>query len=171
MLQKQLYVPLPFPQRRYEDRKCAQPVIQIPAETSVLHPLLQALICGRHNTHVHINDLISAYTHDFPLLQNTQKLYLHGHAHSLDLIQKQSSLMGKLKKAGTASFFCPGKSTFLIAKKLAFQKIFRHGGYIDGHKRAISAAGGQMNCVSENFLSGSCLSDQKYGRFRLGHAL
>ena len=67
--------------------------------------------------------------------------------------------MGKFKKSWATAFFRSCKGSFFITKKLTFQKIFRHGGYIDGHKRAISAAGGQMNCVSKNFLSGSCLSD------------
>ena len=118
-----------------------------------------------------MNDLISAHPHDLPLLKNPKQLDLHGLAHALHLVQKQSSGVGELKQSRPPALFCPRKRPLLVAEQLALQQVLRHGRHIDGHKGAVAALGGAVYRVGEQLLSGSGLSDQKHRGFGEGHAL
>ena len=161
----------PLPQGWNQGRQRIQPVIQIPAEASVLHLFLQGFIGRRHDAHIHIDDLVAAHAHDFPFLEDTEQLDLHGLAHSLHLIQEQGSLVGKFEQSRPPALARPGECALLISEQFAFQQILRHGSHIDCHKGAVAAPGCQMDRMGKQFLSCPSLPNQKHRGFRYRHLL
>ena len=160
---------LPLPQGRDEGGQGVEPVVQILAEGALLHPLFQILVGGRHDAHVHRDDLVASHPHDLPLLEDPQQLALQGGTHPLHLVQEEGALVGKLEQAGLSPPPGPGEGPLLIAEQLALQQVFRHGGAVDGHKGPPRAGGGVVDGVGEDFLAGARLADEQDGQRGEGH--
>ena len=169
MLQQEQNVLPPLPEGRHRHRQGVQPVVEIPAEASLLHHLLQGLVGGRHDPHVHVDDAAAAHPHHFPLLEDSQQLHLHGGTHPLHLVQKQGSLVGKFKKPRASPLLRPGEGSLLVAEQLALQEIFRHGRHVDGDKRAAGPPGGAVHGVGQQLLSRPRLPHNQHRALRGRH--
>jgi hypothetical protein len=100
-----------LPQRRHVDGKHVQPVIQVAAEGILLHGLLQVLVGGRDDAHVHLEGPVPADPLEFPLLQNAQQPHLHVGLDAADFVQEDGPLWASSKRPG----FCltaPVKAPF-----------------------------------------------------------
>jgi len=70
---------------------------------------------------------------DFLVLQDAQKLDLHGYTCFTNLVEKNGAAIRRLKKTG-ARFVGARESAFDVAKKFAFQELLGDGAAIDGNK-------------------------------------
>ena len=66
--------------------------------------------------------------------------------------------MRLFKESHFTAFNAAGKGAFHIAKKLAFQQIFRKSGTVDGDERTIFTRTGIVDALRKQFLSSSGFS-------------
>ena len=66
--------------------------------------------------------------------------------------------MRLFKESHFTAFNAAGKGAFHIAKKLAFQQIFRKSGTVDGDERTILTRTGIVDALRKQFLSSSGFS-------------
>ena len=84
-------------QRRREDGKHLQPVIEVGAELFFRHHLGQVAIGGGNQPHVHLDRPRSAEPLEFALLQGAQQLGLQVERHLADFVQKQRALVAPVR--------------------------------------------------------------------------
>ena len=94
----------------------------------------QVAIGGCDEAHIHLDRARAAQSLKFAFLQDAQELDLYGRRYISNFIEKERAFIGQLELPRLAR--CgPGKSSLLVAKKLAFEQILRNRRAIDLHKR------------------------------------
>src|SRR5579863_3273197 len=102
-------------------------------------------------------------------LQYTEQLWLQRRWNITYLVQKKCAFVGYFE---TANLLCDGpcERAFLMAKKLAFQKIQRDGRAIHSHKRPSGPRAEVVNRVGDQLFAGACFSLDQDGRVRRRYA-
>src|SRR5580698_3882428 len=103
-------------------------------------------------------------------LQDAEQLGLQRGWNITYLVQKKCAFVGHFE---TADLLCNGPSerAFLMAKKLAFQKIQRDGRAIHSHKRPSGPRAEVVNRMRDQLLAGACFPLDQDGRVRWRYAL
>jgi hypothetical protein len=90
-------------------------------------------------------------------LKNTQEFGLQAGRNISHLVQKEGSFVGHFEATNLLRDGA-GKSAFLVAKKLAFQKIERNSSAIQLCERASTTRAEIVNRASDEFLTGTGFS-------------
>ncbi|MPM77976.1 hypothetical protein SDC9_124986 [bioreactor metagenome] len=109
---------LPFTQGRYLHRHHTDSVIQVGAEASVEHHLLQILVGGAQQAEINRICLCGAQSLYLPALQNSEQLSLQSQGHGVDFIQKQGAAVGQLDHPRLALSAGACESTLFIPEQL-----------------------------------------------------
>ena len=118
MPHKPLHIAHTLTQGRQGNHQYRKPVEQIGTKQVAPDPLPQIGVGGRYNAHIH-TDVACTADAQYPLrFKHAQQPPLCAQIELGHFVQKQRAVVGKLKQAGFALAACPGKSAFLIAKKL-----------------------------------------------------
>ena len=76
--------------------------------------------------------------------------------------------MRQLKKSRLSPGSRPGKGPGFITEQLAFQKICRHGGTVDGNKRPLAASAVVVDALGKQLLACAGFAVQQNGGIRNG---
>jgi len=114
-------------------------------------------VCGSHEPNVDFVSAGATQSLELLFLQHAQQFGLQRQRNVANLVKEQSSLVGQLK---AANLLCDrsGEGTFLVTKKLAFQKIQWDGSTIQSYKRMSTPRADIVNRVRDQFLARACLS-------------
>ena len=115
-LRQLLNVAWTVPQRREVDLQHGETVVEVGLEFALLDKLQQIPVGRADHAHIHLNELIAADPHEFPLLNDAKQLGLHGDGQLADLVEKDSALVGNLKQALLALPRRAGKGALRVAE-------------------------------------------------------
>src|SRR2546423_11874053 len=93
MLRQNRYVFLSLAQRRQVDVDDVQAVVEVLAETSLLHHLLQIAVGRGDDADVDLDRLHAAEAHELALLDDTQQLRLRLERNVADLVEENGPLV------------------------------------------------------------------------------
>src|SRR2546429_754708 len=110
-----------------------QAVIEVFAEAVTGNGFLQILVSGSNDTYIDLDGFHSAQSLKFLFLQNSKYFGLSAGTHISNFIQEEGAEVGLFKSANSLTV-CTGKGAFLVAEKLAFQKILLQRCAVDLYK-------------------------------------
>ncbi|MNY16711.1 hypothetical protein D3C86_1499940 [compost metagenome] len=169
MRKQQRNIRLAFAQRRYRQRHHIQPVIEVLAKRATFGRIAKIDLGRRHHANIDRPLLVRPEWRDLAHFQHTQHLHLHRKRHAFDLIQKQGAA-ARMFDAADAFFLCAGKSSRLMAEKLAFNHRFRQRPAIERHEitfRAFLAPAVKGRC--HHFLAAAGLASHQHIHVGIGN--
>ena len=132
-------------QRRHEDRKDVQPVVEVLAELAVLDLLQEVAVRRRDQADVDLDGRARADRVDLAVLHGAQELDLHLVRQVADLVEEQRARM-RLDELAGVLFGGAGERALLVAEQDAFDQIVGDGAAIDRRRtaspRAVAASPG-----------------------------
>ena len=117
-------------------------VIEIFPEVSALYELPQIPVGGRHYAGIEADDFAAADVHQLLLLDDPEQFSLEREGEFSDLVQKQTSVIGKLEQTGLAAFSGAGEGAFVISEEFTLEEGFADGGAVYRHERAAGPSPG-----------------------------
>ncbi len=124
--------------------KHVQAIVEVFPEGSLLNFFFEISVCGRNDTHIHFDRIVSPNLIDLPFLQHTQQLCLNTNRHFADFIQQKRASRGKFELAYSI-FHCTGECAFFMAEQLGFYESLGKCGAVDFDKRTILSWTLEMN--------------------------
>ena len=158
-----------FPERGHLNVDDVETVIEVLTEATVPYLLPQVPVGGRDDAHIHVDSLGAADPSDLSLLDDPQQLDLEIHVEFSNLIQKQSALVGQLKKAGFSLAAGAGEGSILIAEQLRFKQRSGNGTAVDFDDRLVPADAGAVDQVDDDLLSRPGLAGDEQGGVHLSN--
>ena len=125
-------------QGRHADRDHGEPEEEVLAEAALLDLLLEVLVGGGDDAHVHLDRLLRADALDLALLQHPQHLGLGAQAHVADLVEEDRALVGQLELADLL-LGRPGERALLVAEQLALDQLLGDRGAVHLDERLVPA--------------------------------
>ena len=126
MMQEQEDIVPTFAQCRNFQRKHVEPVKEIHPERMLKDKPGDILVRCRDDTDINRYDFLSAYPHDFLLLEDPQQFCLHIGRDIPKLVQKDRPSVGQFKKPGLPALTGSGKRSLFISKELALDERIRY---------------------------------------------
>src|SRR5579863_2799046 len=142
-----------------------QPVVQIAAESSCPHGLVQVAVGSGNQSDVDFNRPRSAHPLELALLQHTQQLHLKRRRQFSNLVEEHHAAVGHFQPA----FFLDngsGKRPAFMPKQIGLQKRVGNGRAIDRHERLAAPAAVPMQSAGRQLFPGSALAFDQHGRVR-----
>ncbi|MNM92377.1 hypothetical protein D3C81_1047090 [compost metagenome] len=154
--------------RRQCHFQAIQPVIQVLAETALLHPFQQVTVGSADNAHV---DRLRLATdrHHLALLQHAQQAGLQGQWHVANLVQQQGAAIGLQQLAAHAFLARTGKAAAAVAEQFALDQALRDRGTVDGNERLAAPLAGLVHGLGEGLLAAAGLAAQQQRHIALEH--
>ncbi len=146
MLNNQSDVIFALPKWRTNHWKHIDPEKQILSERSFSNHCLQVPVGGGNDTHINGNGPVVPHPLDHLFLQDPQQLNLDRQGDIPDLIQKQGTLVGRLKPADAVRG-CPGIGTFYMAEQFTFQNGLTQRSTVNFNERLV----GPVSCFMQRF--------------------
>jgi len=159
----------PRPQRRQQNRKDVQAVVQVDAEFSAPDHLCEIAVRGGDQAHIDVMGAPAAQALEFLFLQDAKQFGLQCRRNVADLIQKQRALVGQLEPANLLRD-CAGERALLVAEQLAFEQIQRNGRAIHFDEGASASRADVVNGARDQFLAGTRFPLDQYSRICGRHA-
>src|SRR6267142_721187 len=127
-----------FAQRWQQNRNHIQTIVEIVTTLATLHHVHQIAVGRSHQPNVDLVSASATQALELLFLKDTQQLGLQRGRNIAYLVQKERAFVGQFE---TANLLRDGsrEGTFLVPKKLTFQKIQRDGGAIQPYERASAA--------------------------------
>jgi hypothetical protein len=116
-----------------------QPIKEIVAEAPFLHCLVEALIRGGDDAHLHFDRVARADGKDLLLLDRTQELHLQVERQVADLVEEDRAAAGALEKPLLVVDRARERTT-QMAEQLAFQEILGDGSAVHGQSAVAGLA-------------------------------
>ena len=157
----------PLAQRRHLDRDDVDPVVEILAESSFLHRLLEVDVGGGDQAELGLDRLGAADPLDLALLNGAQQLGLEVEPQIADLVEEQRAVRGQLELAQLLAMRA-GERAALVAEERALRELARNRGEVDRDERRVGVARLPMDQPREQLLSGAALAENQHGRRQLG---
>ncbi len=142
-------------------------VIQVLAERSFAHPLLQVLVRRCDHAHVRLELLMAADAVERPIRQDPQQARLQLGGHVADLIEEQRPAFGLLEAAAPL-LLRAGERATLVAEELGLEQVLRHRGGIDGDEGLRGACAMTVQGPRHKLLAGARFARNEDRRARLG---
>ena len=99
MIEQEMNVFLPLPQRRQRNRNHIQAMIKILAETPFANEVEQLHVAGGDDANVNLDRIRPAQPHEFAFLDHAQKLGLRLRPDRRNLVKKNRPLIGDFKES------------------------------------------------------------------------
>ena len=136
-------------------------VIQVSAESPLFQSLFNVHICCGDDADVHGDDAATAKPGELLVLQNVKQFGLQTRGHFPDLVEKNSAVVAKLKKARLWSC-CAGEGSGLIAKELTFKELRRQCGAIDFEESTVGSQRKRMEGTRSEFLADTGFAEEQH---------
>src|SRR6266481_1222311 len=152
-----------LPQRREQDRKNIQAIIEVAAKFVPLDHVVQIPVGRSYEPDVYLMGPSAAQPLELLLLQHAEKLWLQGQWDVAHLVEEQRPLVRHLEAADLLRDRA-GKRAFFVSKKFAFQQIEWDGGAIQLDEGAPATRAEVVNCARDQLLARAGFSlDQNGG--------
>src|SRR5439155_4024190 len=138
MLRELGYVLAPRMERRQLHLDDGEPVIEVFAETALVHAIGERAIGRRDQAYVHLALGVAADAPDRTRFDGAQKLGLHRQWHFADLVEEERSAASLFEDA-FAVVDRPAESAPYVTEELALDQILGDGAAVDGHERTARA--------------------------------
>src|SRR5215471_13464594 len=135
MIDQNLDITQALAERRDSDLDNADPEIQVLAETSFRHFLLQIPIGRRHEPDVHRTRLVVAEAVHRTLFQHAEQVRLQIQRHLADLVEAEHAAIGKFKAAWLSFSRRAGIGAWGMSEQFTAKKLFRDRTAIEGDER------------------------------------
>src|SRR5262249_11738223 len=145
------------------DGNDVEPEIQVLAEAALPDQLLQVLVGGGDDAHVHRHGVAGADPLEGHFLQNAQELGLHLQVDVADLVEKERTAVGQLEAADLVPVGAR-KSPLDVSEKLTFQEALGQGGAVDRNERLFGPVAVLVQGPGQHFLAGAALPTDEHHR-------
>jgi hypothetical protein len=138
-----------------------KPVVQVLAELSGDHQLMQVAMRGRNDAHVNGHG-VSLPTGRIWFSCNTRSNLT---CRRMGMSPTSSSSSVPPSAVSNTPFLRARRTiegAFLVAEEFGFQEIFGHGAAVDGNEGLIAARAGVVNGARQQFLAGAALAGQQH---------
>src|ERR1039457_4166213 len=159
-LYKQRNVRATLAQRRHDDGKHVETVIQIRAERAGADCLLQIAVGGGNHANVDLGLLGAAHALELAALQNSQELRLHFQGKISNFVQEDCRAGGKLESALLAGHRT-GEGALLVAEQFGLDDAGGQGGAVHGNQRFVLQRTGLVHGPGNQLLSGSGFAENE----------
>ncbi len=139
------------------DANHVEAVKEVLAELAAGHPLLQVLVGGGDDAHVHPHRRVPADPIELAVCQHAQQPGLRLRGHVADLVEEESAAVGLLE-APLAPRRGAGKSPLFVAEELRFHEIPGNGGHIQRDARPGRAGAVPVQGPGNQLLAGAGLA-------------
>src|SRR5207249_7153458 len=146
-----------FSQRWNEERNDVEPVEQVLAKVAALDFLVQMLVGGGDNPHVHGQVAPRAERRKALLLDHAQDLGLGAQAHIADFIEEERSAAGLLEFSRFV-FERARKRPLHVPEELAFDQLLGNRGAVELHKRLLGPRAHPVQGRSDQLFPGAALA-------------
>ena len=126
-------------QRRQQNGKHVQTVVEIAAKLTPIRHLHQITICGSHQPNVDLMSAGAAQALELLFLQNAQQLRLQRRRNVAHFIQEKRALVGQFETADLLRDGS-GERTLLVAKEFTLQQIQWNGSAIQPYESVVRTA-------------------------------
>ena len=123
---------------RHPDRNHVEPVVEVLAERSFLHRLLQVDVGRGNQPEVGLDRVRAADALDLALLDGAQQLRLQLVPQVADLVEEQRAAAGQLELAELLADGA-GERALLVPEQRALDQLLRNRGQVDGDERRARA--------------------------------
>ena len=130
--------------------------------------LRQVFVCGRDQTHVHLDRVRAAQPFEFALLQRSQQLYLRRDVEVADFIEKKSAAVREFEAAFLTALR-PRERALFVTEQFGLNQGLRQSRATDLDEWFVRAQRIVVNCVGDQFLSRTRFSAQQHGRVCPSH--
>jgi len=146
-----------LPQWRQRNGHDIETEVEVLAEGSLPVFCIEVAVGSGHDTHVDLNLLICYPRDGLLFLEKTQQLGLHFERQFADLVEKNSTGIGRLQQSllGAES---TGKGSFFIAEQLAFDQRGDERSAVDGDEGAAGHGSAEVQRAGHQFLAGSAFA-------------
>jgi hypothetical protein len=151
------YILPPVAQRRHLDLHHPQAIVEVRAEPSLAHPLLEGLIGRSDDTDIHFAVPKSPQSPNRLVLQQLEQLALNCDVDLPDLVQKKRAAVRRLHEPELALARI-GEGTPLVAEQLGLEKVRRDGRAVQLDEGVLAARSVEMYGPRNEFLAGSGLA-------------
>ena len=160
----------PLAQRRNGEPKGADAEVEVFAELTGQHRLLQVFVGGCNEPEVEVDRLLTTQAGEFALLQHTQQLGLQIGGQFTNFIEEHRAALGLLEDALVVPVGpCVGAT--VVAKEHVFHQVLGNGPAIKAHEGAVGPARRFMNDGGQHLLACARGAGDEGGDRGLGHAL
>ena len=115
---------------RQEHRNHVDAIVEVGAELALGHRMLEILVGGADQPHVHLERALAADAFEFALLQHAQQLGLERRRYLADLVEQQRAAVGELEASGPLADGA-GEGALLVAEQLRFEHALGQRGAIE----------------------------------------
>ncbi len=143
-----------------------QAVVEILAEVTFTHHLLQVAVRCRYDAHVDVDRIGRADRPNLVFLQHAQQLHLQAHRHVADLVEQQGAALGGLEQAFVGARGA-GKRAFDVAEEFRLEQVLGHRAAVDRDERSVLPRARAMDRARKQFLAGAALARDQ--NTRIGH--
>src|SRR5581483_7650768 len=157
-------------QRRQQNRDDIQPVIEIFAEATALHFLLQVLLRRAHEADIDFDRFIAPDALELPLLQDPQQLHLDDRRDLADLIEEERALMRELEPAAPL-LHGAGERAFFMTEKLSLKQRLWQSRTADLDERVVAPRAAPVYGIRDELLAGAAFAEDQDGRIGCGNEL
>src|ERR1700677_773054 len=161
-------VPRTFPQGGDLDGENIQAIVQVAAKLLVQYHSFQVAMGGGHNAHIYLLRPRASQALKFPLLQDTEELWLQLERDIANLIQEQRALMFHLKPTDLLSDRAGERSPFM-AEEFTFAQPGRDGRTVELDEWSSLARTVAVNSTRDKFFARAGLAQQEDSRISPGH--
>src|SRR5215469_14296484 len=169
MLREKESVARTFAQWRNLDHDLVEAVVEILTKAVRLNHLLGALMSSADDPQVDGNLRSSTDPLKLAFLQKPQKLWLKGHWHVTNFVEKERPPMRHLKLAHDLPVR-PCESALLVTKELAFKQCFGNSGAVGRDEPPVRTRAQGMNRAGDQLFAGAAFAKQQHARRTGGEA-
>jgi len=159
-----------LPQRGDPDGDHVQPEVQVGPEPPLGDLLLEVLVGGGDDPHVHGDRLVPAHRGDRLLLEHPEQLHLQVGAHLADLVQEDGPVVGRLELSRPGCVR-PRERPLDMAEQLALQELRGDGRAVDGDEHPVRARGKVMDGPGHELLPRAAFPGDQHRGVCVGHLL
>ena len=151
----------PLPERRDHDLDHVEAIVEILAETTAGHRLLEVLIGGREHPHVDLHGGPSSDARELAVLEDVEKLALQRGVEVTDLVEKDRPAVRRLELADL-ELMRAGEGAALVPEELTLQQLAgnRRAVYLD--ERAALSHRLLVDRTRDHVLAGAGLAHDEH---------
>src|SRR5690606_14300454 len=143
------------------DEDHREAMVEVLAETPLLHLVEEVPVRRRHDADVHLDGAVPADAADLALLERAEHLRLSREAHVADLVEEEGAAVGLLELPD-ALLRGAGERALLVAEELALDELGRDRGAVDLDERAAGALGAVVDPAGDELLAGAGLAGDEH---------